>query len=166
MGELRALGRVESESMGGQDVTAQFVDLKARLEIVQNRKDLLVDLQKKATSSAQILRYENLIEDAQLQIEQIQGRINLINNQTTKATIRLDMREAGVPAASVKPNEDVTNPNLLTAWKRAVAGFLTMVGFVLVGLGYLVPVAAIVAGLWLGMRTLRRARQRAFLAAP
>jgi hypothetical protein len=54
---LKDLGiRVERESIQGQDVTAQFVDLKARLEILQARKDALLNLLHKASSLDAILR--------------------------------------------------------------------------------------------------------------
>jgi hypothetical protein len=93
---LEKLGSLEHESIKGQDVTAQFVDLQARLSIAQTHRDVLVKLLSKAHSPEQIVRMQNLVDDAQLKAEQLQGEIRLIKNQTIQATIDLSMRMAGV----------------------------------------------------------------------
>jgi hypothetical protein len=46
-------------------------------------------------------------------------------------------------------------PSLGEAWARAVNGFLGVIFAVVVGLGYLVPLAALAAVIWLGYRRLR-----------
>ncbi|MGA7685791.1 MAG: DUF4349 domain-containing protein [Terriglobales bacterium] len=49
MKELKALGRVASESQGGQDVTSQYVDLRARLANSRNTEKRLTDLLSQCT---------------------------------------------------------------------------------------------------------------------
>jgi hypothetical protein len=46
-------------------------------------------------------------------------------------------------------------PSLANAWDHAVAGFLGVISLVIVGLGYVVPLAAIGGGVWLGYRKIR-----------
>ncbi len=60
MEQLRGLGTVQLDQITGEDVTAEFIDLQARLQILTDRRDLLRDLQADATSSAEILRFATL----------------------------------------------------------------------------------------------------------
>ncbi|MFL5767957.1 MAG: DUF4349 domain-containing protein [Actinomycetota bacterium] len=150
---LEKLGSLEHESINGQDVTSQFVDLQARLSIAQTHRDVLEKLLAKAHSPEQIVRMQNLLDDAQLKVEQLQGEIRLIKNQTSKATIDLSMRMAGV---ALPLHGEVKHPGLGSAWAHAIAGFFGVVFAVVVGLGYLVPIAVILVIAWLVFRRVRR----------
>lgn len=150
---LRDLGRVEAQSITGKDVTAQFVDLRGRLEISEARREVLLRLMAKATTIESTLRVQNALDDVQLRIEEIKGQLHLLKNQTDKATIRVTMRETGVPLEA----ENVMNPSIPNAWDHAIAGFFGVIFAVVVGLGYLVPVAILAA---IGWFVYRRARPR------
>jgi hypothetical protein len=156
---LEKLGGLEHESIKGQDVTAQFVDLQARLSIAQTHRDVVEKLLAKAHSPEQIVRMQNLADDAQLKVEQLQGEIRLIKNQTSKATIDLSLRMAGV---AVPSHGEVNHPGLGSAWAHAIAGFFGVVFAVVVGLGYLIPIAIVVLIAWFVFRRLRR-RNPAFV---
>ena len=154
-GELQ--GEVEFQDISGQDVTAEFIDLGARLEILQDRRDLLRDIQADATSSSEILRLAALIDDVTLQIENIQGRLNFLKDQVAEATIRVEVRER-----DVQPEErgtDTENPSLTDSLELAVQGFLRILGAIVIGLGYLIPLAVIALLVW-GVLTLVRRRDR------
>jgi len=144
---------VDSQQIRGRDVTAQYVDLHARLSVSKARRDVLIDLMSRATSIEQTIRVQNALDDVQLRIEEIQGQLNLLNDQTDKATIRMSMREK-----SVEPEEIVENPSLSTAVDRSVAGFFGVMAAVVVGFGYLVPIAAVVVVAWFALRLVRRRR--------
>ncbi|MGQ0670437.1 MAG: DUF4349 domain-containing protein, partial [Actinomycetota bacterium] len=154
LSELRDLGRVESEAIDGEDVTAQYVDLRGRLRILEARLVVLLRLMDQATTIESTLRVENALEDVQFRIEEIRGRLRLLNNQTDKATIQLNLRETGVSLAV----EKVAKPSLGSAWDHSIAGFFRVIFAVVVGLGYLVPVAVVGLAVWL---VVRRARRRA-----
>ena len=150
--ELKALGvSVARETIDGQDVTAQFVDLKARLEILQARKDALLALLHRATTLEAILRLQNVVDDVLTRIEELKGQINLINDQTSNATISVTMREKGV---QLTPRVD--KPSLGSALSHGVAGFLSVVYLIVVGLGYLVPLGILALFAWLVVRMSRR----------
>lgn len=152
--DLRGLAiRVTGEQITGKEVTGQFVDLNARLDILRARRAVLFELMKDATTIDQTLRMQRELEDVQLSIEQIQGELKVLKNQVSKATIVVSMREQDAPEPV---RGEIEKPSLFAAWDRAVAGFLGVLAAVVVGLGYLVPIAVIVAGLWLAYRRLRR----------
>lgn len=156
---LRALsgqldGEVEFQDITGQDVTAEFIDLQARLDILKDRRELLLDIQAEATSTEEILRLAALIDDVQLQIESIQGRLNFLRDQVAEATIRVEVRERDVQRED--PGPDPENPSLATSLELAVQGFLRIVGAVVIGLGYLIPLGVIALIGWGVVRLVRR----------
>jgi hypothetical protein len=157
--ELKALalanGGVKREVIDGLDVTAEFVDLKARLEILQARKDALVELLNEATTLEAILRLNNVVDDVLTRIEELKGQIRLINDQTSKATVSLSMREEGVSVTPV-----VEKPSLGSALSHGIAGFLSVLYAIVVGLGYLIPVAVIAILAWLVAGAARRRQGR------
>lgn len=149
---LRDLGDVQVESIRGKDVTAEYVDLGARLRIAKARRSVLLDLMDTATSIEQTLRVQNALDDTQLRIEEIQGQLRLLDDRTSLATIQLDLREQGV--------ERNTEPQSIpTAFERAIDGFFGTIGVIVIGLGYLLPL--IVIGLigWLIATRVRRRRE-------
>jgi hypothetical protein len=159
---LRALsgqleGEVEFQDITGQDVTAEFIDLGARLDILQDRRELLRDIQAEATSSSEILRLAALIDDVTLQIENIQGRLNFLKDQVAEATIKVEVRERDVQREDPGPNTE--NPSLADSFELAVQGFLRIVGAIVIGLGYLIPLGVIALLVW-GVITLVRRRDR------
>ncbi|CAN5803849.1 hypothetical protein BH18ACT17_BH18ACT17_13210 [soil metagenome] len=154
-GELE--GEVEFQAITGQDVTAEFIDLGARLEILQDRRDLLRDIQAEATSSGEILRLAALIDDVTLQVENIQGRLTFLRDQVDEATIKVEVRERDVQPED--PGPDTENPSLTDSFELAVQGFLRIVGAIVIGLGYLIPLGVIALLVW-GVLTLVRRRDR------
>jgi len=159
---LRALsgqleGEVEFQDITGQDVTAEFIDLGARLDILQDRRELLRDIQAEATSSSEILRLAALIDDVTLEIENIQGRLNFLKDQVAEATIKVEVRERDVQRED--PGPDTENPSIADSFELAVQGFLRIVGAIVIGLGYLIPLGVIALLVW-GVLTLVRRRDR------
>lgn len=154
-GELQ--GEVEFQDISGQDVTAEFIDLGARLEILQDRRDLLRDIQADATSSSEILRLAALIDDVTLQIENFQGRLKFLRDQVAEATIRVEVRERDVQPED--PGPDTENPSLADSFELAVQGFLRILGAIVIGLGYMIPLTVIALLVW-GVVMLVRRRDR------
>jgi hypothetical protein len=157
MDQLRKLGDVKVDQVTGQDVTAEYLDLRTRLDILTDRRELLRKLQADATSSSEILRFAGLIEQVQFEIERIQGQLNFIHDQVSEATIKVSLREQDAPAD--EPS-DTDRPSIAKAWDLAIQGFLRVLGAVVVGLGYLIPIAVIALIGWLVFRLVRR-RDRA-----
>lgn len=152
LGALRSLGSVEHESIKGQDVTAEFVDLNARLKIAQSREAALLRLMDKASSVSQILSLQRTLNDAQLNVEQIKGALRVLRSKASEATITVALREQGAPS----PGSSVHTPSVGLAIRRALSGFVSVVAAGIVGFGYLLPVLAVVGVGWLLVRRRRR----------
>lgn len=157
---VRTLGDVTASQTTGKDVTAQYIDNQARLQILEARKGVLMTLMSKATTIDQIIRVQNQLDAVQLNIEQIQGQLRYLDNQVAESTLRVDLREKDVQAAAATTNE-IRNPSLGRALDRAVQGFLNVLATVIVGLGYLIPVGILALVFLLVIALVRRSRRAA-----
>ncbi|HEX6132171.1 MAG TPA: DUF4349 domain-containing protein [Actinomycetota bacterium] len=156
MTRLARLGDVELEEQRGEDVTAEYIDLQARIDILTARRDVIRRLMERATSLSQTLMLQNRFDQVQLELEQLTGRIRYLDDQVAESTVRLEIVERTAPQAQVEP--ELENPSLLRAWQQGVHGFLNVVSVAVVGLGYLLPIL-IVGAAWLAVREVLRRRR-------
>ncbi|HWL89840.1 MAG TPA: DUF4349 domain-containing protein, partial [Actinomycetota bacterium] len=157
---VRDLGtRVRFQEIRGDDVTAEFIDFQARLRILQARRALLFDLFQQADTTEEILRMSAQLDDVTLRIEQIQGQLRFLNDQVSESTLRVSIQERNAPETVTET--EVDNPDLGSSFDLAVQGFLRIVGAVIVGLGYLIPLTVIGALVWMAVWLVRRRRATA-----
>ena len=152
---LRALGVPTSSTVTGKDVTAQYVDYQAHLKVLESRRSVLLQLMSRATTIGETITVENELNDVQLQIDQIEGQLRFLDDQVAQATIDVQLLEQHARSAVVAPG-DIQNPSLGRALQRAVQGFLAVLATVVVGLGYLVPVAVLAGIVLLIVMLVRR----------
>ena len=107
LSRLRALaGKVQSETLSGQDVTDQYVDLQSRLKALQATETELLALLtevRQSPGNAQekaqaILDIYNRLTEVRSQIEQIQGQMNYLSQLSDMGTITVQLlpREAEI----------------------------------------------------------------------
>jgi Domain of unknown function (DUF4349) len=150
MDGLRALGEVRAQSISGKDVTQEFVDLGSRLRNLEAQESVLLRLMDRATSIADSIRVQNVLQDVQLQVERIEGRVRFLEDQTALSTITARLVEEG--AAFAEPTSTFGR-----AWNEAVDGFLSVIAAGIVAVGYLLPFVAM--GL-VALVLVRRVRSR------
>ena|SRR5439155_2293555 len=156
LGEVKGLGEVEAETASGQDVTAQYVDLQARLRNWESQESVLLGLMARATTIDESIKVQRALQDVQLAIEELRGQLHVLDDQTSYATITTAIAEAG----AVEPKPEGT---IGRAWQSAREGFVSVVGAIVVGAGYLAPL--VLAGL-VGFIVWRAARRRTETATP
>jgi hypothetical protein len=154
--DLRALGDVEVQTIQGRDVTAEYVDLRARMRIAKARRQVLLRLMDRAKSIEQTIRVQNALDEAQLQIEGLQGQLRFLDNRTSLATIQVHLREEGVEIAV-----EIDTPSIPNAFERAGAGFVGVIATIIIGIGYLLPLVAIGLVIWFVVVQVRRRRREA-----
>ena len=143
---LSNLGKVTTYHISGQDVSAQYVDLQARLANEEAQRNAMLALLAKAQTVEQIIMVQNQIGQITGQIEQLKGQIQYIDHNVAFSTISVTLTEAGAPLATA-PSD---NWGFATALTDAAHNFVTTVNYlitfvgavgpvlVLLGLGYLV----------------------------
>ncbi|MGH2739919.1 MAG: DUF4349 domain-containing protein [Actinomycetota bacterium] len=148
--DIKRLGEVRAENIFGEDVTAQFVDLEARLRHFQAQEAVLLDLLSQSRSVADTLRVQRELQNVQLEIELLQGNLRFLRDQTELSTVSVALREAGAG------DDDGSEPGAFgRAWDRAIDGIVNVFSSVIVGLGYLLPIGILIAAAWFGFRAVR-----------
>lgn len=85
----KAASRVLVEKVTGQDVTEEFIDLEARLKTTRALEEQFLEIMKRANTIEEALRVQRDISQVRGEIEQIQGRIRFLENQSALSTITL-----------------------------------------------------------------------------
>jgi anti-sigma factor RsiW len=94
LGDLRALGRVTTESQGGEDVSDQHVDLAARLRNARESEQRLLDILRTRTGKvSDVLAVEQQISQTRGEIEQMEAQLANLDKRVSYASIKLQMAE-------------------------------------------------------------------------
>lgn len=147
MNELKVLATVvRSESISGQDVTEQFIDLEARLKNLKAEESQYLEILKKATKVEDLLNVHNALAQVRSEIESLEGQIQALTNRTDYSSITVSIQEEPsivAPTRTWKPVVVVKEAlqNLVEASQGFVNGFIYLVVFglpfaVVLGLGY------------------------------
>jgi hypothetical protein len=154
MSALTELGRVEGRQEAGEDVTAQFVDLRARVRHLEAVETQLLRFLDRTKTVGEALAVQQRLNDVQLQLEEARGRLRYLSDQTAFATITLDVAERGVP---VGPPGD-GGFGLGDAWGSAVNGLEAIAAGLFVALVTAGPVLVLLGAAFAGVRFLWRRR--------
>jgi hypothetical protein len=150
---LGGLGKVASQSIRGEDVSGQLVDVDARIKNLQAQEDALRTLLGQAKAVGDVLSVQSNLFGVRQQIEQLKAQQANLTQATTLATIQVSLFE---PGAATVPTEPVPDRSLAHSFHRAVDGMVAVAGGMVVVVGWLVPVAALGLVGWGASRVFRR----------
>jgi hypothetical protein len=153
LADLRELGKVVTTSTTAEDVSAQIVDIDARVRTLEAEELQLVELLRRASGVSQTLEVRDRLNAVRQEIESYKAQKEFYANQVEYSTINATLFESGA--------DDPDDPGdgiLLDAWRTALRAGLTIVAGALVVLGGLVPLAAIGLAAWFAIRAYRRRR--------
>lgn len=155
LAQLDGIGKFDSQSSTTSDVTEEFTDLEARLRNLEATEARYLELLQKATTIPDILSLQDRINAVRLEIERVQGRMNLLNDLTEMATIVVQLR----PAGAVEPSEPGWAQQAWEdAWQRSQDTMEAMGTVAIVGGVVLAWLAVPALALALGWRLLRPRR--------
>jgi hypothetical protein len=98
--ELRGLGKeVTTDTVSGEDVTEEFVDLESRERNLLAAEQSLLELYDRAQSVNDALSIERELANIRGQIEQVQGRIQYLEERTATSQIALSIQPVAPPTA-------------------------------------------------------------------
>jgi hypothetical protein len=117
---VRALGDVRSATSTGDDVTAAFVDTEARLRTLRQTRAVYETLLARARSIGEVLAVQQQINGAQTQIEQLEGKLKVLTDQVTYATLTVSVGEKSAEAELAAKKEP---SRLESAFDRAKDNF-------------------------------------------
>jgi len=159
--QAQQIGKVTSLSTAGQDVTSQYVDLQAQIDALQATRSQLLQVLAKAQTVSDILAVQGQITPVESQIEQLQGQLKVLNDQTSYGTLAVTLSEM-VPAIAkhAAPPPPPRPKGFSRAWEHARHSFshgLESVVSASGGIGVFLLCAAVVLMIGsLGWRVVRR----------
>ena len=137
--ELRSLGeKVTTDSISGQDVTEEYVDLKSRERNLRATEESLLRLYDRAENVEEALSIQRELTTVRGEIELVQGRIKYLDQRSTYSQITLNIQ----PVTSPPPPGPTWDPGdvVKRAW-RASLGVLQVMATAII--------SAVVFGWWL-----------------
>jgi hypothetical protein len=166
--DLRKLGEVTAVDQGGSDVTEEFTDLESRLRGLRAVETQYLEFLSRAATIDEVLLVQDRINGVRVEIEQVQGRINMLANQADLATITIHL------AAPVAPADEASSGSapspaeaLVNGWEASIAVLTVGASVVLAVLAFswwLVPVWLVVG--YFVRRQVRIERARRDAATP
>lgn len=154
---LAGLGKVETQAIRGEDVSGQIVDYDARLRSLTAQEDALRTLVGKAGSVGEVLQVQSTLFGVRQQIEQLSAQRADLDQRASLSSISVSLFEPGAQFVTKPVPEPATG--LAGSLERAVDGAISVVGGMMVALGWTTPVAALGLVLWLLARLARAARR-------
>jgi len=85
--------QVVSEASNAQDITAEYIDLEARLKNTQAEEVSFVALLNRSGKIEEILAVTREVARVRGEIEQLQGQMRYLNSQTDMSTITANLTE-------------------------------------------------------------------------
>ena len=145
LGDVKGFGEVKSQTLSGQDVTEEFVDLSSQLKNLRATEEQFLEIMKKAEKIEDILAVQRELSTVRSQIELIQGRMKFLQQSAALSTITVYL-STDPSALPVIDNEDQWKPwgtlkeaarSLLDTLKWYADGLIWVLVYVPVALLYL-----------------------------
>jgi hypothetical protein len=151
---LKSLGHADRVTTSASDVTGQTQDLDARITALRATIQRMLELEQRATDTADLVAIETAIGDRQGELESLEAQQRDLADQVAMSTITLTLQPLGTVVA---PTQQGFGDGLATGWSAFVAFWATC----LVALGVLLPWLAtlvLIGGIVLAVIMLRRRR--------
>lgn len=126
----RRLGHVTSVTTSADDVTGRYVDLTARRAALVRTRSTYLTILSRATTIGATLAVQQRVDDVQQQVERLTGELKLLRNQSSDATLTVD-----VVTATAAKRQPPARTGIGAAWHRSWQRFLDGIEAVVGALG-------------------------------
>lgn len=96
----KTASRVVVETVKGEDVTEEFIDIEARLKAKRALEQQFVEIMKRANSVDDALSVQSQLAEVRGEIEKIEGRKRFLENQASLSTIKIRLQTPAAFSAS------------------------------------------------------------------
>lgn len=151
-----AAGSVTYKSETTEDVTADYVDLEARLESLRTQEARLLELAGQAGDLADLLAIEEQLAQVRYEIESYTGQQRVYDSLLAYSTVDVSLDEVRI----LTPVSNNFGSRAVTAFKESWHNFANGVQDVAIGFIYLLPVLLVLAVIVLVVFAILRAARR------
>ncbi|MFD3696456.1 DUF4349 domain-containing protein [Streptomyces sp. NPDC058646] len=152
---MEGSGKLLHRKVEAQDVTERVADIGSRVASQQASVARVREMMGKASALGDVVMLEGELSKRQSDLESLQAQQNALKDQTSLGTITLEVSEpAPAPVAEKKEKEPAFTDALRGGWDV----FTTVVRYLMLAAGALLPFAAVAAVGLLGFRLYRRVR--------
>jgi Domain of unknown function (DUF4349) len=149
------LGHTTSLTTNARDVTGRVVDLGARVSALEQTRATYLTILGRATTIGATLEVQQRVDAVQQQIEELQGELKVLGDQSSDGTLTVDVTQQGAPVVVHHPRG-----GLGAAWHTSISRFNRGFDAIVSGLGPLL-LAVLILGVLaaiaaLGYRGVRR----------
>lgn len=141
------------QSIKGQDVSEEYVDLESRLKVKELMETQYTEFMKKATKTTELVTFANELGEIQEDIELIKGRMRYINNNVAYSTveIRLYQQDGIVDPALVDKEQVPLFERANDALKGTINVLTLLFQWIVVILFGALPVILVGGVIWLSL---------------
>lgn len=125
--EIETYGKVLDERTSSEDVTQQYIDLKARLENLQRQEKRLNEILGMAKTVDEVLNVERELERVRGEIESLQGQVNYLERNVAMSVITVGLKEPLPPFTPPGMDWGETFETALGAFFAVVRGLIILV---------------------------------------
>jgi hypothetical protein len=133
---VKAIGTVKSVATQGQDVTEEYVDLKAQKTSYQNQLAQYNEIMKKAVKVDDVITVQQQIDRVQKELNRLEGRLKYLDSRIDLSTITVNLQEP-------EPVGGETGHNFVSTINEGIAGFFGMIDAVIIIVFTLLPLIII-----------------------
>jgi Domain of unknown function (DUF4349) len=157
MRELKALGTVERAEVTSEDVTAQRVDLDARIKALQTSVDRLLAIMRDARDPDALIKAEDALSERQAELDSLRAQRETLGDRIDYSTVDVTFVADTIGGPAPKEYE-----GFLGQIERGWDALVSVVGNLVLLFGLLLPwlgVLAVAGGIGYGIIRLARARR-------
>lgn len=155
-------GEIVDRNVTSQDVSEEYTDLESRRRNLQAQERFYLGLLEQAETINDAISVQQQLNGIQEAIEQITGRLNLLEDRSSFSTLTIRIREQGADAV-----EPVRDGNDLSSYvETAQDTLIGTIGALLIALTFALPFLVLLGIGLLIWRAVRRGRRDDGSAAP
>ena len=158
----RGIGTVSSYNESSDDVSANYHDIRTRLETQQAKLERLTQLMERADNVEDLIELENAISDAQYWIDYYTGQLNSYDSRVADSYVYVSLRE--LSSASAADDKQLSlGERIVNAIEASIEALgevaQSFVVFLIAALPWLVILTVVIVAVRLAVRSARRRRR-------
>ena len=158
----KAANRVIVETVKGQDVTEEFIDIEAQLKTKKALEEQFLEIMKRSNSVEDALNVQRELANVRGEIEKIEGRKRFLENQASLSTIKIKLQSPTAFSANSQGFFNQLKESIGNGFDAALSFILGLVTVLIALLPFFI---FIVLPIYLVLRYLSRKRRKRNLAS-